>query len=86
MLVKAKMSIKMTDVSIPICRVRDLVNQGLLLHGRSDGSVGVGNGEAKGHPRSKQYSDVKQRSMANPTVPGVGEEGHNGGFVVMKRL
>ena len=73
---------KMIHVSIPICWVRGFGNHGVLVHGRSDGSVGVGNGEAKGHPRSEQNGNVEQRSMANPTVPCVGEEAHDGGLVV----
>lgn len=72
----------MDNVVIPICWAGAHEDFGLVLHGRSDGSVGVGDCEAEGHDRSKQDGNVEQRSIAKSTGPVLGEDSHDDGMLV----
>ena len=67
---------------MPIGWARAHVDLGLLVHRRSDGSIGVGDSEAEYHDRSKQDGDIEQRSIAQSPAPALGKDSHGGEVVV----
>ena len=79
---RGRLSYEEDNLDVPIGWARSHIDQSLLVHGRPNGSVGVGDGEPEGHDRRKQDNDVEQRCISKSAGPVFGEDGHDGDVIV----